>query len=585
MVDKNYTPKPGEAWAKDELLPAEAILLKKAKTGDTAEISAFKPALLVPWRWTGKHKIRAKVIRHLLRHPTVYDLDPKGVDIDGAHITGYLDLGNLKIQQQVQFGWCLFNEIPVLQNARLRTVAFHASRLPGLMANGLNVQGSLFLRHSLFTGEVNLLGARVTGSVGCTGATFTPKGEIAISADRICVGGSLFLTNVTVTGEMRLLGAQMTGSVTCTGATFTHKGKKAFNAGGAGVGGDLSFRGVTVSGETALLGAQVTGDVNCAGATFANPNGDAFNAQRLTVTGRLFCRDMGAQPDGGVDFNHARVGDFIDDEQSWSQAGKLVLDGFVYDNLTANTSATQRIRWLALMPATWGGEPAFWPQPYEQLIKVFKAAGHERDARLVAMKKQDAYRRYLRAKAQYKEPIILASGKPNNHYMVGEGYYFLRLWLWFLNWTAGYGYAPWRAFIVSAIFIGLGAIVFEAGYANTKVLPAKELAYINKCYAKDASPIKELCKEANWSKQSTRRFYQPEWLSEERIFHLPTDYVTFQPLAYSMDVFIPILDLQQETSWMPKTGWFRAYMWFHIVMGWVLTTIAVAGFSGLIKKD
>ena len=29
----------------------------------------------------------------------------------------------------------------------------------------------------------------------------------------------------------------------------------------------------------------------------------------------------------------------------------------------------------------------------------------------------------------------------------------------------------------------------------------------------------------------------------------------------------------------------RGYLWFHIAMGWALTLLAVAGFSGLIKTD
>lgn len=535
MIEESYCPAPGEAWSPFQLLPAEKILLEKAKTGDRAPISNFKPASSDTCSWADEHQIRAKVIRHLLRHPTLYYLDPKGIDIRGAYITGELDLENLKIQQQMQFIQCWFDITPLLLGARLRTLLFEACHLPGLKADRLHVEGGLFLRNSVFTGAVRLLGVQVNGNVTCNGATFTHKGTDAFNADRIVVNGNLFLN------------------------------------------------GVTVTGSTWLRGAQVTGDVDCSHATFTNPDGYAFLAQRMAVSGRLFWQGMAPQPKGVVDFTHAQVGDFISDELSWPQAGMLMLDGFVYDHLATNTSAVQSARWLTLMPHMYSGKPAFWPRPYEQAIKVFKAAGHEREAQLIANAKQDAYRSYLKARSMHDD-------------VDGEQTTGLRLWLWFLKYGTGYDFAPSRALFASAMIILLGTLFFEAGYVTTNILPAKELAYINKCFVVgeatntgssdkvDEVHAEDAC-NTSWSPIRTQRFYQPDHVSTGYVFHLPTDYVTFQPLAYSIDVFIPILDLQQETSWMPKKGWVRLYMWFHIALGWVFTTIAVIGFTGLVKKD
>ena len=71
------------------------------------------------------------------------------------------------------------------------------------------------------------------------------------------------------------------------------------------------------------------------------------------------------------------------------------------------------------------------------------------------------------------------------------------------------------------------------------------------------------------------------------------DFTRFQPIVYSLDTFIPIVDLHQETNWIPQPErgkswvgrWARFYLWVHIAFGWILTTVAVAGFTGLIKKD
>jgi hypothetical protein len=64
----------------------------------------------------------------------------------------------------------------------------------------------------------------------------------------------------------------------------------------------------------------------------------------------------------------------------------------------------------------------------------------------------------------------------------------------------------------------------------------------------------------------------------------------FDPVAYSLDVFLPIVDLHQESAWMPnaaiKNGiYFQYYMYFHILAGWLFTTLAVAAVTGLVRSD
>ena len=48
--------------------------------------------------------------------------------------------------------------------------------------------------------------------------------------------------------------------------------------------------------------------------------------------------------------------------------------------------------------------------------------------------------------------------------------------------------------------------------------------------------------------------------------------------------------MHQGRFWLPKAGtaWGWAvmgYLWLHILLGWVLTTVAVAGLTGLVRKD
>ena len=64
---------------------------------------------------------------------------------------------------------------------------------------------------------------------------------------------------------------------------------------------------------------------------------------------------------------------------------------------------------------------------------------------------------------------------------------------------------------------------------------------------------------------------------------------------YSVDTFVPLIDLHQSKYWLPNAkrgnkllglhigGLLRLYLWIHIVMGWALTTLLVVGLTGLVR--
>lgn len=327
--------------------------------------------------------------------------------------------------------------------------------------------------------------------------------------------------------------------------------------------GTMFLDDVTVTGETWLSGSHITGVLSCIGATFDNPDGNAFIAQRMTIGGRLFLEGM-IRPKGKFDLTHARVGDLIDDESSWPDAESLMIDGFVYENLGSQATADERLDWLALMPKTLGDAPAYWPQPYEQVIKVFRKAGHDHDARKVAIAKQDCYREYLKRKAKHD---------PENPR------YFRRGWLWLTRWLISYGYEPWRIFGFIAVVLILGSAFFLNAYHMGAVHPSKERIYIHENY---------VSAQADCEKSKGWHLVQPEGPKAKGMC-IPDDYPAFNSFVYAVDTFFPIVDLHQESYWLPKAetpgqGIFRGLFWLYIAAGWFLTTIGVIGFTGLIKK-
>jgi len=166
--------------------------------------------------------------------------------------------------------------------------------------------------------------------------------------------------------------------------------------------------------------------------------------------------------------------------------------------------------------------------------------GHTRDARDVGIAKHEDFRSN-RCCANWLE----------------------RLWNWILSVTIAHGYRPWNAFwwMLGVVFVGW--LMFTNADRLHAIHPSKEEVLLDERYVNSGG----------------------QWL--------PPDYPAFSAAWYSLDVFLPIVDLHQESYWLPGKqeqalfwGWgYKIWLWLQIMLGWFLTTIAVAGLTGLVKKD
>jgi len=398
-------------------------------------------------------------------------------------------------------------------------------------ADGLFVKVGMFLSEVKAKGEVRLLSADIGGVLTCEKATFeNPKGY-AFNADRLSVKGSMFLREFTAKGEVRLPGADIGGQLNCNRATFEKNPEGyAFNADGLSVKGDMFLREVTAKGEVRLPGADIGGQLECNGAIFENPWGQAFNAENLKVTQVLFFTMK--KTTGSLNLLHANVGVLVDQEECWPGKGDLILDGFEYGALAgANTpqTAKKRLEWLRLQPKEF-----FSLQPYEQLAKVFRNSGRESDARAVLIAKQDDLRRF----GKLSRPTWA--------------------WNWFLGFTIGHGYQSERAILFILLFFLIGSGIFYQAGKQGVIQPSKESIYLD-----------------------------PDFIASQKA---PSGYPSFCPIIYSIDVFIPFVNLHQEDFWLPDASrpygwWFQLYFWIHIIAGWGLSTLAALSLTGLIRKD
>jgi hypothetical protein len=253
-------------------------------------------------------------------------------------------------------------------------------------------------------------------------------------------------------------------------------------------------------------------------------------------------RDGGGKrqmPVGEIDTEGAIVGALCDGATSWpcGEEGSYILEGFQYGRIQVGARSDWGSRKAWLDGQKFVGS-LFAPQPYEHLVSVLRKTGHPRDAREIAVAKHEALR--------------------------NSGVLSWRGWLWnhVMGGLIGHGYKPWLALYWMAAVVLLGSVVFYNANSLQVMQPAKERILMER----------EKPGKSAW---------------------VPKDYPEFNPIIYSLDVFLPIVDLHQESYWLPATdlghwyagGWYRAYMWLHIALGWIMTTIAVAGLTGIVKKD
>jgi hypothetical protein len=308
-----------------DLSEAELKLLREAPEGEMAwcgpsrkdDDPANDPAK--PDKWGSDREIRARTIRAGLIRWLCVDrdaksaVDPRGIQVHAARITGELDLSYVSVPFPLRLGRCRFTDDAKLISTDLPTLNLAGSRVQSVTADGIHVKGNVFLNNELYAeGAVRLLGAHIGGDLDCSDGSFKNPGNEALNVDRASVKGSVFFNNgFNAEGEVRLVGAQIGCDLSCGGGTFNNPGERALSFHNARVEGSVYLRcGFTADGAVGLLYAQIRGSLDCNGGTFKNPRNHALSADGANVRGDVSLsagfsaegevRLHGAQIDGGL---------------------------------------------------------------------------------------------------------------------------------------------------------------------------------------------------------------------------------------------------------------------------------------------
>ena len=431
-------------------------------------------------------------------------------------------------------------------------------------------------------GRVRLAGADIGGQLVCTGGSFRNKEGDAINAQGIKVAEDVLLKSddsnskhvkeFKAEGKVSLAGAKIGGQLNCTDGRFQNREGVALNAQSVTVAGSVFLRrGFKADGEVSLVGADIEGQLNCRGGNFQNKKGNAINARNINVGNEvLLIRNFSAS--GQVLFGNATIGgnfklnncklthltlaganvlsEFQDDAGIYkNETGNdidLNIDGFRYQRLNATKERVEnRLAWVGSMSK--GDE--FRPQPYEQLMKVYREMGHMNWARKAGFELEKKRHKQLRLNRDHKRFVVL-----------GWGWW---MWYWILRGTIGYGYKPFGALMFwSILLIGGGFMLFKGTF------PCPEPCRVESapCHCMAPSDA-EVILSADWKVHG-----KP-----------PKDYPDFNPVYYAVEAALPVLPLGQTENWHPKIPWVRWVQGVITIIGALVLTIQASYGVGVLS--
>jgi len=417
----------------------------------------------------------------------------------------------------------------------------------GLALAGARIAGGLDLSYATVDKQVTLIRCYVPEGINLLSAHLQ---DISVRRSRT---GAVFGNLANIHGDASfLLGdfgpvsfmrARIDGTLDLTGARISNAGDDTVNLVEANVAGDVLFHDGFTT--DGIVYARLAKIGHDLSIHGAEFEGDGeLDAERATIDGTFYWVDVKHTAKTVLDLEDAHAGAIWDDEASWPAPGNLVINGFVYGDIAGGPSdGPSRLRWLALQP------PEYHPQPFRQLAKVLAEMGRDDGATSVRIAKEIAQRRF-------------------GHESIPQ-----RAWSLMLQYTIGFGYQPLRALWWIAGFVGLGTILFGWGYRMRIITPTEE------------GPYREFVASGE----------------------APPHYPIFNPLVYSLENFLPVVELHQDKYWRPnprhrvrgraKRGGeagdpssvpsrlLRCYLWLHILAGWTITPLLFAGLSGLVRPD
>jgi hypothetical protein len=296
--------------------------------------------VLVCGNGTARRPVAADLLRRCCRELRD-QIDPRGLRLCRAAVTGPLDLAGLDVPFPLRFEGCSFAGPVSVAGAQLVELALtDCDEVPGLLANGVRIRRDLDLSRSRVAGALDtsastsklsavwLCESEIGGRLLCVD-TVIQGGDRSIQADRLHVTGNVrLLHGFTAHGEVRLIGARIGGSLDLTGASIESPGTGlALDLGEAIIEASVflidapSGRRPVIRGRIDMGQARIGGQFLVRNASLevragapvgsaysrSRVGGTALSAPRLSVGAELTF-DGTCQVTGGIDLSMSQLG-------------------------------------------------------------------------------------------------------------------------------------------------------------------------------------------------------------------------------------------------------------------------------------
>ncbi|GAA2035473.1 oxidoreductase [Catenulispora yoronensis] len=515
----------------------------------------------------------------------------------GARIVGPVELEYLELGYSLSFSSCYFDEEIDLHDTRLRRLNLRGTRLAGLMGAQMHVDGSVVLHESRIDGRLRLdsavIGggllvtdamvcnpggmalrvdrARITGDLSLWGTTIEGStllrdtrtdgvlslesarlistGEFAMDAARVQVGSDLVGDGLYAEGQIRFSGAQIAGLFRLADAKLNNPGDIALEAYQIRVGADLQlYRGFEATGQVRIPGAHVAGHVRFDEAVLRGNGEDALDARYVEVGGAIRCRKMHST--GALRFASARVGSDLDFSEALLTTGTrgadrniLFLGHLRSAELTLRFAAPPEggIHLANAQVGVLNDDPATWPPrlahdgfAYERIAEPGSLTG-----RIEWLKREiGGYRPgpYEQLASVYRRQglegearrVLLAKQRARRKTLSLAA----RPWGFVQDAAVGYGYRPERALGWLVALLITGTIVFGLHHP----IPSG-----------------------------------------------PDKAAPFNPLIYSLDLLLPVINFGQGRAYV-ATGGYQWVAYLLTAAGWILATTIAAGVARAVNR-
>jgi hypothetical protein len=476
------------------------------------------------------------------------------------------------------------------------------------------IEGSVVLRDSFISlGQVRLINTFIKGDLDCSAGNFYrslfTRDPLTLLIDRANIGGNVFLTS-SLTNPNK------------TNPNKTNPNKKLCTCNGniviqdTTVGRNLELRNLSfsISDQVSLqrcdnevhdnVKKELENAINVIKPFLKEQKPDKQKSQTnlvlngLDIKGRIIWEKVLSNINYqkyGFEIRYSNAArlehDWYDDD--WYGAAKkhtqFDLTGFTYQEIiipesTKNSTDKEKLlsgNWLGLTKKLANSNSPNRPnnrsyvvdlQPYEQFATALERAGYWDKARAIRIKG---------AKLKRTNEIPKEPDKKRGYNLILFHLRRLRYILWscLLN-LIKYGYEPWRIWKYALIFLMIGWGVFYTGYNRRYFIPSD-------------LKIEEQIKYIEGKESEILGF---------------DIYPTFFSPIYSLEKLVPLIEFNQGKYWRPylcessnvESGnkkvqicsnsklmqiLLHCYLFFHQLIGWVITTLGVYGFTKYFIKE